>query len=169
MSRKRGPYRRRVAEPSGLLSKLVFGASANPEQPMAQAKRDRLMATMWSALEGITRGRHPGEDEWRHLSDAVNVIETLWLRGNLVRAEVEPTWDAACQALARAGRRWHDQRVMRMDAEGLTAVRACVDHYQQALMGLPERDFLMAIFDTRERLACIANGLRPTDREVMYV
>lgn len=166
--RKRGRPAR-PAQPSRLLSKLVVGVHADDQNPLPQRERDLLMGCMHSALESIARGQHPGEDDWRHLSDAINVVETLFLRGNLVRDEVHATWAAACYAMARAGERWHASQVMRMDGEGLRAVRECVGHYAQAMEGLPERDFLLAVYETRERLAAIAAGRVVSDREVVIV
>lgn len=169
MTRKRPRRHAGPADVSPLLSRMVFTAAADVDLPMPQAKRKKTLAPMWSALESIARGAHPGEDDWRHLCDAVNLIETLWLRGHLVREEAEPAWDAACRALARSGERWHERQVMRMDAPGLTAVRACVHHFQDALEGLPERDVLLAIYETRDRLQAIKSGRMPTDRQVVIL
>lgn len=169
MTRKRTRRHARQAEASPLLSRMVFTAAADADQPMPQHKREKQLAPMWSALEAIARGQHPGEDEWRDVSDAVNLIEPLWLRGHLVRDEVAGVWEEACHALARAGARWHERQVMRMDAAGLTAVRGCVQLYQQALEGLPERDILLAIYETRDRLRAIKSGRMPTDRQVVIL
>ena len=93
-------------------------------RPAAREQRDRVMARFLTALDAMVRGEHPGIEEWRDLSDAINTVETLCLHQHkLVPQEVMPTINAAIKGMVEAAHRYKAGQGMRLSGEGLQALR----------------------------------------------
>ena len=151
------------------LAKLQLRAEASHDEPAPKEKRDRVLLTYLAALDTIASGKHPGNEEWRQLSDAVNTVETLVLRGNLAAREIEPALNAAGAAMAHAAERYSAGAGMRMDGAGLRALREIIEIYRVAMDGLPELEIALAQVETQERIVAIASGRIPTDRHVVAI
>lgn len=150
--RKRSPYRPRavMANPLAALA------------PAPKAKRDRVIGEFLSSLDTMARGSHPGEEEWRSLSDAVNTVETLALAlGKLNPAEVMPTVNACIAAMVGAAKRFQAGQGMRLDAAGLEALRDVIDIYDQCLAGLTEREMTQAQAETQRRVNALLHARKP--------
>lgn len=142
--KKRSSYRPRpvIANPLGAL------------QPVPKRQRDLVMLTFLTALDEIANGRHPGEEEWRALADATNLVETLALsQGKLPRAVVLPILTQAVEGMKTAAARFKAGQSMRFDAPSLNALREVVDIYGQSLEQLTHREMSIAQHDCRQRLA----------------
>jgi len=141
--RKRSAYR-----PKAVLS--------NPlalMRPASVAQRNAVLLQFYTALESMARGDHPGEEEWRSLSDCVNSVETLALTlGKLVPDEVMPTVNAAIEGMVAASVRFRAGKGMRLDAAGLDALRDVVGIYGQCLESLTEREMSLAQSETQRRV-----------------
>jgi hypothetical protein len=110
-------------------------------RPATKDQRDSVMLRFTTALQEMVAGRHPGEAEWRDLSDAINTTETLALHlHKLDPAEVMPTVNAAIAAMVAAANRFKAGQRMRLDAPGLQALRDVLAIYEQCLEGLTERE-----------------------------
>lgn len=158
MSRKRSSYR-----PRALLQNPL--TMLRPASPTSKAK---LMLVFLTALDAMTNGEHPGEQEWRSLSDAVNTVETMALHlGKLDKAEVMPTVTAAIAGMVRAARRFDAGQGMRLDAEGLKALREVIDIYGQCLDGYTEREMAMAQAETDRRMRELLRNRKPSHQVVM--
>lgn len=121
--------------------------------PASEAQKARVMLRFLSALQECTQGRHPGVDEWRSLSDAINTVETLALYlHKLVPGEIMPTVNRAIEGMVLASRRYTSGQGMRFDADGLNAVRECIAIYGDCLDGLTEREMSQAQAETQRRL-----------------
>lgn len=141
--RKRSTYRPKPV----VTNPLTFLA------PASKAEKDRVILKFLTAIEHITRGDHPGEDDWRDLSDCINTVETLALSmGKVPPGQVMPTVDAAIAGMVGAAKRFKAGQGMRMDAAGLTAVREVVAIYQDCLDGLTAREMAMAQAETQRRV-----------------
>lgn len=143
MSRKRSTYRPRsvIADPLSLL------------RPADPQRRDAVMLRFLTALDSMARGSHPGEAEWRDLSDAINTVETLALHfKKLDASEVMPVVNAAISAMVCAANRFRAGHGMRLDALGLQALRDVIDVYRQCLEGLTEREMALAQAETQRRV-----------------
>lgn len=116
-------------------------------------KADKVLLIFLTALETMARGEHPGEAEWRDLSDAVNTVETLavGLR-KLDEAEVMPLVHRAIGAMVGASSRFKAGQGMRLDGAGLQALRDVIDVYAQCLEGLTEHEMALAQAETQRRL-----------------
>lgn len=151
------------------LNVLMVRAESSANDPAPKEKTDRLMTTFLSALDTISRGQHPGAEEWRLLSDAINHVETLALRGHLQREAVQGLMDGAISSMVDAARRWRDGGPMRMDGNGLSAVRELISVYEFALRELPELDIAMAHLETQQRVTAAQAGRPVNDRAIVAV
>jgi hypothetical protein len=152
--RKRSKYRPRavITNPLTLL------------QPGTAADKARVMLNFLTALDAMANGRHPGVDEWRSLSDAINTVETLALgMGKLVPSEVMPDINAAIEGMVHASRRFKAGQGARLDGPGLQALRRVVDIYGQCLDGFTAREMAMAQAETQRRVDALqrAKGNSP--------
>lgn len=141
--RKRSPYRPKpvIADPLYLM------------RPASKKQRDAVMLRFLSALDTMARGEHPGEAEWRDISDAINTVETLALHmGKLKAQQVMPLVNACIRALVHAADRFKAGQGMRLDAAGLQALREVVDLYGQCMEVLSERDMARAQQETQRRV-----------------
>ncbi len=143
MSRKRRSYRPRavLTDPLSLL------------RPASKAQAADVLLTFHTALGLMVRGENPSPEEWRHLSDVINTVETLTttLR-KLNPAEVMPTVNAAIAGMVGAANRFKAGKGMRLDGPGLEALCDVVAIYEQCLEGLTEREMALAQAETQRRV-----------------
>jgi hypothetical protein len=157
MTRKRKAYRPRpvITDPLSLL------------RPADPARRGAVLLRFLTALDTLARGEHPGEAEWRDLSDAINTVETLALTlHKLDPHEVMPRVNAAIAALVGAAKRYRAGQGMRLDAPGLQALRAVIDVYGQCLEALTEREMALAQAETQRRVNQLLRSKKPTEEVV---
>ena len=150
--RKRSPYRPKpvITNPLALM------------RPASKAQRDCVMGQFLSSLDTMARGSHPGEEEWRSLSDACNTIETLALHlGKLDAAEVMPTVNAAIAGMVGAANRFRAGQGMRLDGAGLEALRDVLAIYAQCLEGLTEHEMSQAQAETQRRVNALLHARKP--------
>jgi hypothetical protein len=156
--RKHSTYRPRpvISDPLSLL------------RPAPKAMRDALMARFLTALEAMARGEHPGEAEWRDISDTINTVETLatCAKPKLVAAEVMPLVSAAITAMVEAANRYKAGRRMGVSGPGLQALRDVVAVYEACLTTLTEREMAMAQQETQRRVHEILKARQPTEETV---
>lgn len=147
---------------------LVHELMASPTAPMPEAKTRHQLLRMHSGLESIERGEHPSADDWRVLSDAVNLMETLIEMGEV--QDPERLHYDAMAALAHAGKRAINGNALRLDAAGMQSVRALLENYAECLKALPERTMVRCHRLTERRLRQIMAGIkRPHDVELIAV
>lgn len=121
------------------------------------------MGQFLSSLDTMVRGSHPGEEEWKSLSDAVNTIETLALHMHKLQpAEVMPTVNAAIAAIVSAAKRFQAGHGMRLDAPGLQSFRDVLAIYEQCLEGLTEREMALAQAETQRRMHQLLHSKKPS-------
>lgn len=132
-------------------------------RPAPKEQRDRVMGQFLSALDTMARGSHPGEEEWRSLSDAVNSVETLALHmGKLDPAEVMPTVTACIAAMVGAANRFKAGQGMRLDGAGLEALRDVLAIYAHRLEGLTEHEMSQAQAETQRRVNALLHARKPS-------
>lgn len=149
--RKRSTYRPRPVN----LNPLGFLQPATAEQCAS------LMGRFLTALDAMARGEHPGEAEWRDLSDAVNTVETMALHLRMLdAAEVMPTVNAAIAGMVEAARRHQAGQRMGLNGAGLQALRDIVGIYEQCLNGYTAHEMAKAQAETQRRFNEILRGKR---------
>lgn len=147
---------------------LMDELMASPTKPVPPEKTRHQLTRMHSGLESLERGESPNNDDWRVLSDAVNLVETLIEMGEV--ADAQGLHKDAMAALAMAGKRHLEGKPLRLDGEGIKALRALLTDYAEVLAVLPERTMVRCHRRTEKRIHEILVGKRrPHDVEVMAI
>ena len=157
--KKRSKYRPRsvITDPLTLL------------RPATAEEKRSVMLCFLTALESMRAGDHPGEEEWRSLSDAINCIETLTLgQKKLCAAEVMPIVNDAIAAMVQAARRFKEGQGMRMDARGMEALRDVIAMYETCLDTFTSREMSLAQAETQRRVNELLRKRNP-GREVVCI
>lgn len=177
--RKQSAYaRKRSQQAQACTYSILTELSASPTEPMPLQRRSYQLTRMWQGLTAIERAPEPTKDDWRVCSDAVNLMETLitanhgyWLDcdGEVVRVEdTQGLLQDAITALAMAGKRNLKGGNIRLDGQGLVAVRGILEDYATILETLPERTLIKAHRLTEKRILDILRGkTQPHDIEII--
>ena len=141
---------------------------ASATEPMAPAKRRHQLTAMWSGLASIEQGHQPTTHDWRVVSDAANLMETLITQGTA--QDTGGLLMDAITALAQAGQRHLAGGQIRLDGSGIHAIRALLEDYSSVLETLPERAMITCHRDTEIRIRDILAGRKqPHDVEVITI
>ncbi len=142
---------------------------ASATEPMPKAYRISQLTRMWSGLASIETSPKPTANDWRVVSDAVNLLETLIEMG--VAEDSTGLLHDATRALAIAGARHLETGApIRLDGAGIQAVRAVLESYAEILEQIPHRTAIAAHRRTEKRIQEIYEGKRrPHDVEVMAI
>jgi hypothetical protein len=121
---------------------------------------------MYEGLHNLEQGENPTPDDWRLCSDAVNLVETLIMEMKVCEDANGLLMDAIT-ALAKAGKRSKAGQTLRLDGEGIVAVRSILRDYAELLDVLPARTMVRCHRLTEKRIQEILDGKkRPHDVEV---
>jgi hypothetical protein len=97
----------------------------------------------------------------------VNMVETLVVEMKVCQDESNLLMDAIT-ALANAGRRSKEGKALRLDGEGIQAVRAIMSDYAELVEVLPARVMIRCHRLTEKRIHDMLDGKRrPHDVEIM--
>lgn len=176
---------------------LIDVMMASPTQPLPDSHRVHQLTRMHQGLDAMEKAPTPTPDDWRVVSDCVNIMETLVTSGDLFKTEIDPEtgegvkvpipgmWygcdgqpmeitDAsgllsdAVTAMALAGKRHQAGGNIRLDGAGIQAVRGVLEDYSSLMDALPARTMIKAHRETERRLHEILSGKkRPHDVIVM--
>lgn len=156
--RKRQPRQKRYT----LLDELA----ASPTEPLPQQWRTYQLTRMYAGLSNLEQADNPTPDDWRVVSDAVNLVETLVLEMKVCQDDSGLLMDAIT-ALATAGKRSKEGKTLRLDGAGITAVRSILRDYSELLDVLPARTMVRCHRLTEQRIQNILDGKkRPHDVEI---
>jgi hypothetical protein len=149
---------------------------ASPSVPLAEHLRRHQLTRMHQGLEAMEKAPVPPTDDWRVVSDAVNLMETLVNNGPWLDCDGDPVeiTDAsgllqdAVTAMAMAGKRHKSGNNIRLDGAGIQAVRSVLADYGDLLEVLPARTMIKAHRETERRIhEILAGKKKPHDVEVM--
>jgi len=139
---------------------------ASPTEPLPVAHRTHQLTMMYGGLNAMETAPTPSIDDWRVVSDAVNLMETLVVEMKVCEDSSGLLMDAIT-ALALAGKRNRDGGTIRMDGVGIQAVRSILSDYAELLNMLPARTMYRCHRLTEKRLHDLLNGKRkPHDVEI---
>lgn len=140
--------------------------AASPTEPLPQQWRTYQLTRMYAGLSNLEQADNPTPDDWRVVSDAVNLVETLVLEMKVCQDDSGLLMDAIT-ALAMAGKRSKEGKTMRLDGAGITAVRSILRDYSELLDVLPARTMVRCHRLTEQRIQNILDGKkRPHDVEI---
>lgn len=149
---------------------------ASPSKPLDEPLQRHQLTRMLGGLAAIKEGANPTTDDWRVVSDAVNIMETLVNNGPWLDCEGDPVeiTDAsgllqdAVAAMAMAGKRHQAGGNIRLDGAGIHACTSVLHDYRDLLAALPARTMINAHRDTERRIHEILAGKKqPHDVEVL--
>lgn len=148
----------------GLLDTLF----AAPDKPMPEARRNFQLTRMYEGLRAMEQAPAPSADDWRVVSDAVNLMETL-VRDMRLCEDATGLLADAVEAMALAGARHLESGApIRLDGRGIAAVRAVLADYAEMLETLSERTMTECHRLTERRIYQIQAGQRQAhDVEIM--
>ena len=170
--------------------------AASPTELLPQDWRTYQLTRMYEGLAAMEKAPTPTTDDWRVVSDAVNLMETLTTSGSFFKTETDPengeSWKVpipgcwhgcdgqaveikdetgllmdAITAMAMAGKRNMAGGAIRLDGAGIQAVRAVLEDYAALLDVLPARAMIRCHRLTEKRLHELLDGKRkPHDVEI---
>ena len=148
----------------GLLDTLF----AAPDKPMPEARRTFQLTRMYEGLRAMEQAPAPSADDWRVVSDAVNLMETLVLEMRLCEDSTGLLSDAVAAMALAGARHLQDGAPIRLDWRGIAAVRAVLSDYSTMLETLSERTMTECHRLTERRIYQIQAGQRQAhDVEIM--
>lgn len=157
--RQQARGKRRLVTTHGLLDTLF----ARPDAPMPEEKRRHQLTRMYGGLHALETAPAPTPDDWRVVSDAVNLMETLVMDMQICE-DASGLLSDAVAALALAG------AAIRLNAQDIHIVRAVLADYSAMLETLSERTMIECHRRTERRVAEIHAGKsRPHDVQVVAV
>ena len=141
---------------------------ASPTEPMPAEYRTHQLTRMYEGLHSLEKADEPSTDDWRVVSDAVNMLETLVVEMKVCEDTSGLLMDAV-QGLALAGQRHkREGKPIRLDGPGIQAVRAVLASYAELLEVLPARTMYRCHRLTEKRIHAILDGrTRPHDVEIV--
>jgi hypothetical protein len=124
---------------------------------------------MYEGLAAMEKAPTPTTDDWRVVSDAVNLMETLIVDMKVCEDTSGLLMDAIT-AMAMAGKRNMAGGAIRLDGAGIQAVRAVLEDYAALLDMLPARTMIRCHRLTEKRIHELLDGRRkPHDVEITAV
>jgi hypothetical protein len=146
---------------------LIDEMMASPTEPLPQHWRTYQLTRMYAGLSNLEQADNPTPDDWRVVSDSVNLVETLVVEMKVCQDDSGLLMDAIT-ALAMAGRRNKEGKTLRLDGAGIVAVRSILRDYSELLDVLPARTMVRCHRLTEQRIQDMLNGKRrPHDVEIM--
>jgi hypothetical protein len=148
---------------------IIDEMMASPTEPLPAEYRRHQLTRMYEGLAAMEKAPSPTTDDWRVVSDAVNLMETL-IEDMKVCEDGSGLLMDAITAMAMAGRRNTAGGAIRLDGAGIQAVRAILEDYAALLDVLPARVMIRCHRLTETRLHELMDGKRkPHDVEVTAI
>jgi len=131
---------------------------ASVSDPLSQEQRTYQLMRMYQGLHALETAENPTYNDWRVVSDALNMLETLVVDMQVCEDKSGLLQDAM-RALAEAGQRnKREGKPIRLDGPGIQAVRAMLANYSELLEILPARIMYRCHRLTEKRLIEILEG-----------
>ena len=129
---------------------------ASPTQPLPEFWRNTQLKDMKFSLEQMARGDNPNEVDWRRLSDAVNLTETLVTTG--IAEDATGLLQDAITALAESGLRYRNGMPLRLSGPGLHVVRQVLENYEFLINNLSARTMIRCHRLTEKAVSDVLRG-----------
>lgn len=141
---------------------------ASPTEPLPQEYRTHQLTRMYEGLHALETADNPSTEDWRVVSDAVNMLETLVVEMQVCE-DASGLLQDAIRGLATAGQRnKREGKPIRLDGPGIQAVRAVLASYAELLDLLPARTMYRCHRLTEQRIHDILAGRKwPHDVEIV--
>jgi len=161
--------KKRKAQPRPRHYTILDEMMASPTEPLPEKFRTHQLTMMYQGLHAMETAPEPTTDDWRVVSDAINLMETLVVEMKVCEDSSGLLMDAIT-ALAVAGKRNRAGGTIRMDGVGIQAVRSILSDYAELLNMLPARTMYRCHRLTEKRLHDLLDGKRrPHDVEITSI
>jgi mRNA-degrading endonuclease YafQ of YafQ-DinJ toxin-antitoxin module len=158
--------RKRKQQPRPKHYTIMDEMMASATEPLPLEYRTHQLTRMYQGLHSMETSPAPTTDDWRVVSDAVNLMETLVAEMKVCEDSSGLLMDAIT-GLALAGKRNMAGGSIRMDGSGIQAVRAILSDYAELLDVLSARTMIRCHRLTEKRLHELLDGKRkPHDVEI---
>ena len=158
--------RKRKPQPRPRHYSILNEMMASPTEPLPEKFRTHQLTMMYQGLHAMEIAPAPTTDDWRVVSDAINLMETLVVDMKVCEDSSGLLMDAIT-GLALAGKRNMAGSILRMDGAGIQAVRAILSDYAELLDVLSARTMIRCHRLTEKRLHDLLDGRRkPHDVEI---
>jgi hypothetical protein len=134
---------------------------ASPDRPMKDDKQTFQMLMIKTSLYSIERAEKPSVEDWKIISQAINMMEMLVEMG--FANDDEGLINDAVDAMYTAALRYKDKSVMRFTGNEMKIIRGIIDDYQTMIENLDERTMIHCHRKTEMRLQDILSGKSRTN------
>ena len=142
---------------------------ASKVDPTAEDKRRHQLTRMWQGLRALEQDDAPTPDDWRVVSDAVNLLETMVVDMR-VAEDASGLLPDAVRAMALAGARHVDEgKRLGLGGADITTLRAVLEDYAELLGNLPHRTAIRAHRLTERRVWDVLDGKNTRAGDVRVV
>ncbi len=130
---------------------------ASPDAPLPLHQRTEQLTRMYAALHSLEQDPVPTLDDWKTVSEAVNMLEAL-IKNMKVCEDESGLLDDAMQAMVDAGKRYIAGQNIRLSGKGIQSVRAVLESYADMVNTLPARTMMQCFRVTEQRMSEILAG-----------
>ena len=129
---------------------------ADPVQPLSIKDRINTVGKMADSMDALKLEPCPPVEDWRRLSDMVNMVTTLVDMGEMLDSHA--LLADACEAMVKASDRYKAGQPLRFDGPGVQAMDSLFQDYSMAVSVLPARTMIRCHRLTVKRLQSIRKG-----------
>lgn len=115
---------------------------ASPTEPIEESKRESQLRKMREAMHNLETAEQPTLIDWERVNDAVMLVEALRDMGMV--EDSQGLLDDAMDALGKAGDRSMNGKTLRLDGQGIQALRGVLEDYAEVLAVIPARTMIAA-------------------------
>lgn len=129
---------------------------ADPVEPLPLKDQVNTIEKMRDSLSALKLDPIPSVEDWRRLSDMVNMVTTLRDMGEM--EDSQALLADACEAMVKASDRYKADQPLRFDGPGVQAMDALFQDFTEAVSVLPARTLIRCHRLTVKRLQAIRKG-----------
>ena len=140
---------------------------ADPVQPLSIKDRINTVGKMADSMDALKLEPCPPVEDWRRLSDMVNMVTTLVDMGEMLDSHAALA--DACEAMVKASDRYKAGQALRFDGPGVKAMDRLFQDYTMAVSVLPARTMIRCHRLTVKRLQAIRKGQQRVSGRVVAI
>ena len=140
---------------------------ADPVQPLAIQDRINTVGKMADSMAALKLDPCPPVEDWRRLSDMVNMVHTLVDMGEMVDSQA--LLADVFEAMVKASDRYKAGQALRFDGPGVQAMDALFQDFSEAVSVLPARTMIRCHRLTSKRLNAIRKGQQKVSGRVVAI
>lgn len=140
---------------------------ADPVQPLAIQDRINTVGKMADSMAALKLDPCPPVEDWRRLSDMVNMVHTLVDMGEMVDSQA--LLADVLEAMVKASDRYKAGQPLRFDGPGVQAMDALFQDFSTAVSVLPARTMIRCHRLTVKRLQAVRKGQQKVSGRVVAI